>query len=92
MRHLALLAIVIAPALTFAEPTKDARQMHTDDCAKARKQNRTCVLDIIPEDVKGDTPKGSGEQVVAVDWGKLGSLIRLRRDFIVEIVKSAEDL
>ena len=37
--------------------------------------------------VKNDLPP-----VTAVDWGKAGSLIRLRKDFVTEILKTAEDL
>ncbi len=66
--------------------------MKSDDCARARKQNKTCVLDMGKEDVQGSTPTASGVSVGILSFGKATSLIRVRRDFIVEILKSAEDL
>ena len=73
--------------------TPDAKQMHTDDCAKARSKNKTCVIDMGNDtDITGNAVKGDGIGVTFVDWGKASSLIHIRRDFIVEILKSAEDL
>ncbi len=81
-----------APAKTTGT-TPDAKQMHTDDCAKARSQNKTCIIDMGKgDDLTGNSPKGDGIGVTFVDWGKATSLIHIRRDFIVEILKSAEDL
>ena len=80
-----------APAKTTGTP--DAKQMHTDDCAKARSQNKTCIIDMGKgDDVTGNSPTGDGIGVAIVNWGKATSLIHIRRDFIVEILKSAEDL
>lgn len=90
-----LLALAIAlPAVAAADPTPpaDVTKMHSDDCARARKQNKTCVLSIESEDVQGDrvTP---GETTISIaPFGGHESLITLRRDFIPEILKSAEDL
>lgn len=84
-----------APA-TKASPaagaTVDVRTMASDDCARARKAGKTCVLDIGEESVEGQVATGTGEGVTTIDWGKAGSLIRLRRDFITEILRSAEDI
>ena len=61
--------------------------------AKARKANKTCVLTIDDDgDITGRTPTGGGSTVVIPIDPKLGSLIRIRRHFIVEILKSAEDI
>jgi hypothetical protein len=92
MRHFVIVAFLLAPALTRAEPTKEVSAMHTDDCAKARKANKTCVLDISGTEVDGTVLKKPTEDVVVPQWAKVGSLIKLRRDFIVEILKSAEDI
>lgn len=73
-------------------PTADVTKMVTDDCARARKAGKTCVLDVAAEDVGGQTPTAGDTGVRAVVFRPEGSLIRLRRDFILEIVKSAEDL
>jgi hypothetical protein len=66
--------------------------MKTDDCAKARKAGRQCVLDMGAEDVHGTTPSKDGIDTSVVTFKELGSLIRIRRDFIAEIIKSADDL
>ena len=46
MRTLVILATLLAPALASADPGKTADQKHSDDCAAARKANKTCVLDM----------------------------------------------
>jgi hypothetical protein len=71
---------------------KDFKRMANDDCARARAQNKTCVINIEGIDVEGGTPTGTGERITTPDFGKGVSLIRIRRDFIPEIIKSAEDL
>lgn len=91
MRSLLVLVMLTAPAL--ADPkTKSPEAMHTDDCARARAQNKKCVLDIEGTTVNGATPGGGGTTVVAPPTAKEPSMIRLRKDFIVEIIRSAEDL
>lgn len=89
---LALLCLAASPSLVAAEPTRDVGAMHTDDCARARKAKKDCVLDMGKEDIEADRLKKPGDDIVVPDWAKVGSLIRLRRDFITEILKSAEDL
>ena len=90
MRSLLVLVMLTAPAL--AEPRKSAEAMHTDDCAKARKAGKTCVLTIENEQVQGGTPSGTGVSVGVIETGKQPSLIRIRHEFITEIIRSAEDL
>lgn len=72
--------------------TVDVRTMATDDCARARKAGKTCVLDIGEESIEGQVATGTGEGFTSLDIGKAASLIRLRRDFITEILRSAEDI
>lgn len=96
MRTLLALALLVAPAIATADTpapkTPDATKMASDDCARARKQNKTCVLDMGKEDVTGKTPTAGGSAINIVTYGKRESLIRIRKDFIVEILKSAEDI
>ena len=87
-----LLALLIVPALAAADPAKTGEQKHSDDCAAARKANKTCVLDMGKEELTADKPVGDGTSVGVITTGKEPSLIHIRRDFIVEIIKSAEDL
>ncbi len=81
-----------APVASPSNKTVDVRTMATDDCARARKAGKTCVLDIGEESIEGQVATGTGEGFTSLDIGKAGSLIRLRRDFITEILRSAEDI
>ena len=93
MRFLLAAALLLVPALATADTrTPDAAKMKTDDCARARKQNKTCVIDMGTETLEGTAGKGDGERIDIIGFGKSASLIRIRRDFITEILKSAEDL
>ena len=73
-------------------PTADVTKMVTEDCAHARKAGKTCVLDVPAEDVGGQTPTAGDVGTRVLVFHPEGSLIRIRRDFIPEIVKAAEDL
>lgn len=79
-------------AVALADPTPDVGKMASDDCARARKAKRDCVLSIEGEEFEGSTPHSTGTTVTVLTPSKGPSLIRLRRDFIPEILKSAEDL
>ena len=87
-----LFALLLLPALASAEPAKTAEQKHEGDCAAARKANKTCVINMGSEDLTADKPVGEGIGVGVITTGKEPSLIHIRRDFIVDIIKSAEDL
>lgn len=86
---LVLAAAAAAPAV--ADP-RAPEKLVTDDCAKARRQNKDCVLTIEGHEIDGKTPGGTGMTVTARTDIRHASLIRIRYDFIQEIVKSAEDL
>jgi hypothetical protein len=77
-----------APAGTAA----GTNRMVTDDCARARKAGKTCELTLPPEDVGGTTLGPDDIALRLLPFGRAGSLIHVRYDFISEIVKSAEDL
>lgn len=67
--------------------------MHNDDCARARKANKPCVLSIEDGDsIEGNAPTAGGQAIGIISFTKATSLIRIRRDFITEILKSAEDI
>jgi hypothetical protein len=86
-------ATAMADAPKDPPKTADATKMATDDCARARKQGKTCVLDMGKGDeieVGKTVPGGIG--VSTLKFGRHESLIRVRKDFIVEILKSAEDI
>jgi hypothetical protein len=91
MRSLLVLIMLTAPAMADSK-AKTAEAMHTDDCAKARKANKPCVLTIEDEKVTGGTPTANGIGVAVIDSTKHASLVKPRQDFIIEILKTAEDL
>ena len=66
--------------------------MATDDCAKARAAGKTCVISIEGIDVEGKTGAAGLPPIVAPGFDKQLSLIRVRKDFIREIMKTAEDI
>ncbi|MBA3817743.1 MAG: hypothetical protein H0X17_02545 [Deltaproteobacteria bacterium] len=50
------------------------------------------VYDFSGDTIEGDLVKPEGSTVDARDFAKHSSLIKIRKDFIPEIIKSAEDL
>ncbi len=85
--------LLVTPALAQPSQGADVQKMAGSDCAKARAAGKTCVIDITDGDVhEGEVPKGEGTGFTGIGFGKAASLIRIRRDFIQEIMKSAEDL
>ncbi|MDQ3369274.1 MAG: hypothetical protein M3680_27930 [Myxococcota bacterium] len=70
----------------------DVTKMASDDCARARALHRTCVLSIEGEQVEGTVATSGEPQLAVIGFTSHASLIRLRRDFIVELLKTAEDL
>ena len=55
-------------------------------------QAKVKVYDFTGDTIEGDLVKPEGSTVDARDFAKHSSLIRIRKDFIPEIIKSAEDL
>ena len=92
MRILLAAVLALVPTLALADAQPDVKKMSTDDCARARKQGKTCVINIEGIDVEGNNPSGTGERITTPGFGRSASLIRIRRDFIQEILKTAEDL
>jgi hypothetical protein len=92
MRIVAIALVISLTAAASPEPTSAEPARVTDDCAIARRAHKTCVLDVPAEDVDGTVPAVDDIAVRILSFGKAGSLIRIRRDFIPEVVKAAEDL
>jgi len=59
---------------------------------KAGAPPKTKVYDFSGDTIEGDLIKPEGSTVDARDFAKHSSLIRIRKHFIPEIIKSAEDL
>ena len=92
--RLAALLLILVPTYAMAQParTSDPQKMHTDDCARARKLGKTCVLDIPAEEIEKGVVKPDGTDITARDPSKFPSLIRIRSEFIAEIIQSANDI
>ena len=59
---------------------------------KAGGGGKVKVYDFSGDTIEGDLVKPEGSTVDARDFARHSSLIRIRKDFIPEIIKSAEDL
>jgi hypothetical protein len=59
---------------------------------KADPKAKVKVYDFSGDTIEGDLVKPEGSTVDARDFAKHSSLIRIRKEFIAEILKSAEDL
>ena len=87
-----LAALLVLTATAAADTTTDAKKMADGDCARARAANKTCVLDMGDETIEGEPPVSSGQRVDVIKFITASSLIHIRKDFIPEIIKTAEDL
>jgi len=74
----ALTLVMLAGGVSFAQP--------------ADKNAKVKVYDFSGDTIEGDLVKPEGTDLNARDFAKHSSLIRIRKDFIPEIIKSAEDL
>ncbi len=84
MRKLAALATITLLAVpAFAQPAKKGGG---GGDAKVK------VYDFSGDTIEGDLVKPEGTDLNARDFANHTSLIRIRKDFIPEIIKSAEDL
>lgn len=81
MQKILSILVVAAVAIGVSTPA------HADD-----KQPKTKVYDFSGDTIEGDLIRPEGTTVDARDFARHASLIRIRKDFIPEIIKSAEDL
>ena len=83
------LALVTIPGPAHAQPSP----AKTSDKGKEQAAgSKVKVYDFSGDTIEGDLIKPEGSTVDARDFAKHSSLIRIRKDFIQEIIKSAEDL
>jgi hypothetical protein len=80
MRNLVIMFAVLGLASTAYA------QMKGEATAKVK------TYDFSGDTIEGDLVKPEGSTVDARDFAKHSSLISIRKDFIPEIIKSAEDL
>lgn len=79
---IALLALVMLVGVAAADDKKGGGD----------KGGKVKVYDFSGDTIEGDLVKPEGSTVDARDFAKHSSLINIRKDFIPEIIKSAEDL
>jgi hypothetical protein len=102
MRRLAALALLTAlaapPVLADPAPAPSpdhrpaATRAEASECARARKAGKPCQLTIEPEQVGGGRPTPDGTDLRLRRFDPMGSLLRLRMEFIDQIVKAADEL
>lgn len=77
----ALALVLLVGGAAIAQPAKGGD-----------KGGKVKVYDFSGDTIEGDLVKPEGTDLNARDFAKHSSLIRIRKDFIPEIIKSAEDL
>lgn len=92
--RLFIAAVLLVSLPAVADPARPAstKQMHADDCAKARAANRACVIDMTGEQVDGQGVVPKGMASTAITFTQHGSLIHVRQDFIEQVLKTAQEL
>ncbi len=93
-RFLLPLFLLASSAAAYADtaPKADASDLAQQDCSRARKLHKTCVLSFGGETINKGPVTGDGTTVTAAQHDKMPSLIHVRSDFRAEIIKAAEDL
>jgi hypothetical protein len=87
MKRAVLASIVAAVAVSLALPaTVDAQRK------KGKKGKKIKTYDFTGDNIDGDLIKPDGVSIDTRTFASHTSLIRIRKDFIKEILKSAEDL
>jgi hypothetical protein len=86
MMRAVLASIIAAIALSFVAPATIAHAQGQDNNQKVK------TYDFSGDTIDGDLVKPDGEMVDTRSFANHSSLIRIRKDFIREILKSAEDL
>jgi len=91
MKKLTVLFVLLFAGVASAQP-KNAPKASGAGGDKGGGNGKVKVYDFSGDTIEGDLIKPEGSTVDARDFAKHNSLITIRKDFIKEIVKSAEDL
>lgn len=83
VRLVAFSSLILATGVAFAQPKGGGANAGA---------GKTKVYDFSADTIEGDLVKPDGADVNVRDFAKHSSLIKIRKDFIPEIIKSAEDL
>jgi hypothetical protein len=92
MRKLSIMfaTLIIGAGVAVAQPAKKDKAPSGGGSSSGG--GKVKVYDFSGDTIEGDLIKPEGTSVDARDFAKHASLIRIRKDFIAEILKSAEDL
>jgi hypothetical protein len=90
MRKLALTLLSLALLTSIA--AADDKKPPAGGGGGDKGNGKVKTYDFSGDTIEGDLVKPEGSTVDARDFAKHSSLIRIRKDFIPEIIKSAEDL
>jgi hypothetical protein len=82
--------ITVALIIVIASPAQAQEKKAT--AADKPAAGKVKVYDFSGDTIEGDLIRPEGTTVDARDFAKHSSLITIRKDFIKEIIKSAEDL
>ncbi len=89
MKKILLASIVAFVGLAFAAPNVMAAPKGK---AKINKKQKVKEYDFSGDDIDGEQIRPEGENIIGFHNASQSSLIRIRLDFIKEILKSAEDI
>jgi hypothetical protein len=87
-----IVAAIVVVAGSIAAPGSAWAQEKKGGADKAGSTPKVKTYDFSGDTIEGDLIRPEGTTVDARDFAKHASLIRIRKDFISEIIKSAEDL
>jgi len=91
MKRILLASLAAASLTLFAAPSLAQKPKPGDDAAGVQYRQKT-VYDFDDDVVEGDLVRPDGEFVDSRKAAKHSSLIKIRPDFIPEMLKSAEDI
>jgi hypothetical protein len=94
MKRAVFASLLTTLVLSLSVPTVALAQKKKgrQESAESSGQKKVKTYDFSGDEIDGDLIKPDGEFVDARNFAKHTSLIRIRKDFIKEILKSAEDL
>jgi hypothetical protein len=85
-------SLVVGIVITVTAGSPAFAQEAKKGADKGNPPPKVKVFDFTGDTIEGDLIKPEGSTVDARDFAKHASLIRIRTNFIQEIIKSAEDL
>jgi hypothetical protein len=86
------LTVLAVPAVTGMAHAQPSPAKTSDKGKEQAAGSKVKVYDFSGDTIEGDLIRPEGTTVDARDFAKHASLIRIRTNFIPEIIKSAEDL